>query len=71
MLALAEYRATRCPCGCGHAARDTTGTEVPGQFKARRVRCHARAALEAAQAGASNKPEDLPGARLWWTEKVR
>lgn len=71
MLALAEFRASRCPCGCGHNAKDTTGMEIPGQWVARRVRCHARAALEAAQAAAPNNPEDLPGARIWWSEKVR
>lgn len=69
MLALAEYRASRCPCGCGNNAADTTGPEVIGQWKARRVRCHARAAMVLAQRNASSKPEDLPEARLWWVEK--
>jgi hypothetical protein len=71
MLALAEYRSSRCPCGCGNNVADTTGPEVIGQWKARRVRCHARAAMVLAQQHASSKPEDLPEARLWWTEKVR
>jgi hypothetical protein len=71
MLALAEYRSSRCPCGCGNNVNETTGREVPGQWRARRVRCHARAAMVLAQQGASSKPEDLPEARLWWTEKVR
>jgi hypothetical protein len=71
MLALAEYRASRCPCGCGHNADDTTAREGLHEWKVRRVRCHARAAMVRAQQGASDKPEDLPDARLWWTEKVR
>lgn len=71
VLALAVFRNSRCPCGCGHNVADSTGQEVPGMFRAQRVRCHARAALDLAQAQAPNKPEDLPGARIWWTDKVR
>lgn len=71
MLALAEYEASRCPCGCGHNSKDTIGPEVPGRWKVRKVRCHARDALVRAQQGSDNKPEDAPQARVWWTEKVR
>lgn len=71
MLALAEFRATRCPCGCGHSVADTTAKEGTVQWRVRKVRCLARDAMVAAQQGASNKPEDRPDARLWWTEKVR
>lgn len=71
MLALATYRASRCPCGCGHNVADTTGKEIPRQWKARAVRCHARAAMTVAQRNAPNEPERIPEARLWWTEKVR
>jgi hypothetical protein len=71
MLALAEFRATRCPCGCGHNVAETTAKEGTYRWKVRRVRCLARDAMVAAQQQASGKPEDRPDARLWWTEKVR
>lgn len=75
MLALAMYRDSRCPCGCGHNVAETTapeeGRDRTRDWKVRRTRCHARAAMEQAQQQASDKPEDLPGARLWWTEKAR
>lgn len=71
LLALAEYRATRCPCGCGHNAADTTAKEGTYRWRARRVRCMARDAMVAAQQQASSKPEDRAEARLWWTEKMR
>jgi hypothetical protein len=71
MLALAEFRASRCPCGCGHNMADTTAKEGTHQWRVRRIRCHARDAMEGAQQRASNKPEDRPGARIWWSEKVR
>ena len=71
VLALAEYRASRCPLGCGHNVNDTTGMEVPGRWKVKRVRCHACAAELAAQQAAPSKPEDYPGARIWWSERSR
>lgn len=71
LLALDEYRASRCPCGCGHNAADTTAKEGTVRWRVRKIRCHARDALVAAQQAASNKPEDRPEARIWWTEKVR
>lgn len=71
MLALAEYRASRCPCGCGHDVADTTAKEGVHQWRARKVRCHARAAMLTAQQKAPNEPKDLPEARLWWVEKAR
>jgi len=71
MLALVEYRASRCPCGCGHSVADTTAQQGVHEWRVRKVRCHARDKLVAAQQAASNKPEDRPDARLWWTEKVR
>jgi hypothetical protein len=71
VLALAEYRASRCPCGCGHNSADTLGEEVPGRWRVKRVRCHARAAMIIAQEAAPNEPKYQPAARIWWTEKVR
>jgi hypothetical protein len=69
MLALAEYRASRCPCGCGNNTTDSLAKEGTVRFKARKVRCLARMALVSAQQSAPNEPSDFPEARLWWTEK--
>lgn len=33
MLALAEYRASMCPCGCGHLMADTTAAEGSVRFQ--------------------------------------
>lgn len=71
MLALAEYRTSRCPCGCGHNVDDTTAQEGTHRWRVRRVRCLARDAMVTAQQKASSKPEDRPEARMWWTEKMR
>lgn len=67
MLALSEYRASRCPCGCGHAARDTLSSEETGPtFTAKMSgRCRARDALLMAQ-GMFKNPR--PEAMLWHTE---
>lgn len=48
---------------------DTTAKEGTHRWRVRRVRCLARDAQVAAQQKVSNKPEDRPDARLWWTEK--
>lgn len=32
MVALAEYRASLCPCGCGHLLTDTTASEEDVSF---------------------------------------
>lgn len=64
MLALGEYRASRCPCGCGYALKETT--EGGGVFSVPLpVRCYARTALSIAQ-DASNRPQ--PEALLWRAE---
>lgn len=68
MLALAEYRASRCR-RCGNNINETTAKEGTHQWRVRKVRCFACDALEGAQQQASNKPEDRPGARLMWVEK--
>lgn len=70
MLALAEFRATRCPCGCGHHIDKTTAKEGTHQWRVRKVRCMARDAELAAQQKAPNEAKDRPEARLWWTEEA-
>lgn len=70
MLALAEYRATRCR-RCGNNVNETTAMEGTHQWRVRKVRCWACHELEGAQNAAPNKPEDRPGARQMWVEKVR
>jgi hypothetical protein len=69
MLALAEYRASRCPCGCGHNIAETTAPEGTHRWRARKVRCYARDAMVAAQEAAQTKNVTRPEARLWWSEK--
>lgn len=66
-LALAEYRAGLCPCGCGHRLADTTAPEATGPtFVPVQVTCNARMALLEAQRGAEEArgTENAP-ARLW------
>lgn len=57
VLALAEYRASLCPCGCGYPVADTTAHwEVGPEYDATHTTCRARAALvEAQNAAAENK----------------
>jgi hypothetical protein len=67
-LALAFYRDSLCPCGCGHPARDTLAPESAGHtwHVPPPVRCMARDALAQAQAQFSNP---RPEAVLWRVEK--
>ncbi len=60
MLGLSEYQASRCPCGCGHAARDTTAQEgTATRFTVGPpVRCLARDALLMAQDQYSKTPRN-------------
>jgi hypothetical protein len=60
-LALAEYRASRCPCGCGQPVAESTAIENDGRYKATANRCHARAALaiEAGRYAKDPHPETL------------
>ena len=66
MLALLEYEALLCPCGCGHLYEDTTSNwETGPEFTVTRTACRARAALleeqraaESRSGGAGN-PADL------------
>lgn len=69
MLALSEYRASLCPCGCGYRSEETRGAanedkfEVPLPF-----RCWARDAMLQAQDGRTNTSR--PEALLWQVKKV-
>jgi hypothetical protein len=67
VLALALYRASLCPCGCGHQVADTTSHEETGPaFAASRTACRARLAqLEAERAADGGKPSPNAAARLW------
>lgn len=64
MLALAMYRRSLCPCGCGHPVRETTAHENSGpHYRAERIRCRARDALQMAQD--ELRDVERPEALLW------
>ena len=69
VLALALYRSSLCPCGCGHPAADTRSPEQTGpRFVATRVVCRARLAqLETQRALDDGKPPALTAAARIWT----
>jgi hypothetical protein len=73
VLALAEYRASLCPGGCGHPTSETTSREGEGpDYNAKSTTCRACAALLEAQRGADEgKPGPDHAARLWHIEKLR
>jgi len=63
LLALAEYRDRRCP-SCGGDLEECTAPEAEGGFEVPPpMRCHAKTALEIAQAEYTDTPQ--PGALLW------
>jgi hypothetical protein len=65
MLALDEYRASRCPCGCGHNTADSLAKEgTVHRFKARKVRCLARTAWFPPSSGARTSPRTGPSPAL-------
>lgn len=66
MLALLEYRASLCACGCGHLARETTDERFEWRIPDP-VRCFARTALTIAQKAERPNPEAL----LWRAERRR
>lgn len=68
MLALGEYRASLCPCGCGHPMRDTISDERTGpKFHVPPpARCRARDALIQAQDAFKNPRAE---AVLWHVAK--
>lgn len=58
MLALAEYRAGACPCGCGERFEQSTASEMDGRYKVGLpTRCHARTALLIAQKAYDEQPQ--------------
>jgi hypothetical protein len=67
MLALAEYRATRCPCGCGQDARESLDPETEGKWVVSNVRCEARTALSIARKPYEESPQ--PEALLFHAER--
>jgi hypothetical protein len=67
LLALAEYEASLCPCGCGHLYEDTTGKwDVGPEFEVTRKACRARAAINIEQKLAKDRGADI-SADLWGT----
>jgi hypothetical protein len=59
VLALDEYRAMFCPCGCGFLASDTTSPWQTGpEFDATHTTCRAQAALAEARAAAADRKQD-------------
>lgn len=69
-LALAEYRAALCPCGCGYLYADTTSHwETGPEFDATKTSCRARAALIEAQNAAVDSGKGTPGTWIWSISK--
>lgn len=63
LLALAEWRAGRCPA-CGGDLAECTAADADGQFEvAPPTRCHAATATSIAQRGYRDSPQ--PEALLW------
>lgn len=70
ILALVEYRAMLCPCGCGFLTEETTSHEAGGpQFEAHRTLCRARRELVEQQTAHAKSKGDhgdpIAAARLW------
>jgi hypothetical protein len=66
ILALAEYRSTRCPCGCGQDVRESTDP-ANAYYVGPGTRCQARTALSIAQKVQSESPQ--PEAFLFKVER--
>lgn len=70
-LALTEYRASLCPCGCGYlVAESTSHWETGPEFDATHTTCRARAALVEAQEAAAERKSDTR-AWLWSISKLK
>lgn len=68
VLALLEYEASLCPCGCGHLYADTTSNADTGpEFTVTRVACRARAALIEEQRAVRDRTNADFSADLWGT----
>jgi hypothetical protein len=70
MLALAEYRANRCP-GCGHNLAESTAKGGAHQWRVHKRRCHACDAKAITRDIFMQGKPERPEAVLFWTEKVR
>jgi hypothetical protein len=71
-LALAEYRASLCPCGCGYPVADTTAHYTVGpEYDASQVECRARAAQLEAKRGLAERGKTDDGSWLWTITSTR
>jgi hypothetical protein len=71
MLALAEFRGSLCPGGCGHPVDETTAHHEKGpQYEAHSTTCRACAERREAQDGKAESNPDA-SAQLWFVTKVR
>jgi hypothetical protein len=68
-LALADYRASRCPCGCGEDRRESMDIKNDGRYKATAAQCHARAAIDIASKQYEKEP--FAGSLLFGVELRR
>jgi hypothetical protein len=65
-LALAEYRASLCPCGCGYPVAETTADWKTGpEYDATKVECRARVAQIEAKRGLAEHGQTDDGTWLW------
>lgn len=68
MLALSEYRASLCPCGCGYLSDETRGAANEDRFTVPPpYRCYARDAMVEAQEAFKNP---RPQAVLWTAQRL-
>lgn len=71
VLALALYRSSLCPGGCGHPIDETTSHEDKGpQYDAKSTTCRACAELAVSQRAAAENNPDSP-AQLWQVVKLK
>ena len=70
MLALFEYRASRCP-GCGQNVAESMAPEGAHVWRAQSRRCWACDAKATAMDAAPHGEHDRPVARYWTVRKVR
>lgn len=77
MLALAEYRASLCPNGCGQLLDESTSRyDVGPQYDANRTTCRACAAVAEAKRGAAEADKrsgsnGYSAAQVWRIEKSK
>ncbi len=77
MLALAEYRASLCPNGCGQLLEESTSRyDVGPAYEAKRTTCRACVAVTEAKRGDAEAEKRTGGqgysaARVWRIEKTK